>query len=104
MFQFFKSTLSNQQCRFRKSLNTRQSLLVLLEKSKRSVDSGKTFGPIYVYKQHLKENLLLLFAWCCPFCWISLLDFGRHYTRRNLGLSDSFCSFPPSFLSSKLAI
>ena len=44
MSQIFESTLSNQQCGFRKVLNTKQCLLVLLEKWKRSVDRGKAFG------------------------------------------------------------
>ena len=46
MSQFFESTLSNQQCGFRKGLSTQQSLLVLLEKWKRSVDRDKAFGVL----------------------------------------------------------
>ena len=38
MSQFFEITLSNQQCGFRKGLSTQQSLLILLEKWKKSVD------------------------------------------------------------------
>ena len=46
MSQFFESTLSNQQCDFRKGLSTQQCLLVLLEKWKRFVDRGKAFGTL----------------------------------------------------------
>ena len=46
MSQFFESTLSNHQCCFRKGLSTQQCLLVLLEKWKRFVDRGKTFGAL----------------------------------------------------------
>ena len=46
MPQFFESTLSNQECVFRKDLSTQQCLLVLLEKWKRFVDTGKAFGAL----------------------------------------------------------
>ena len=46
MSRFFESTISNQQCGFRKGLSTQQCLLVLLEKWKKSVDSGKAFGAV----------------------------------------------------------
>ena len=45
-FQFFESTLSNQQCSSRKSLSTQQCLLALLEKWKRSVDMSKAFAAL----------------------------------------------------------
>ena len=43
MFQLFESTPSNHQCGFHKGLSTQQSLLVLLEKWKKSVDRGRAF-------------------------------------------------------------
>ena len=43
MSQLFESTLSNHQCGFHKGLSTQQSLLVLLEKWKKSVDRGRAF-------------------------------------------------------------
>ena len=46
MSHFFESTLSNQQCGFRKGLSSQQCLLVLLEKWKRSADRGKAFGVL----------------------------------------------------------
>ena len=46
MSQFFESTLSNQQCGFRKGLSTQQCLLVLLEKWKIFVDRGKACGAL----------------------------------------------------------
>ena len=63
MPQLFESTISNQQCGFRKGLSTQQCLLVLLEKWERSVDRGKDFGvlPIDLPKvfDYLDRKLLI---------------------------------------------
>ena len=46
MSGFFDNFLSEQQCRFRKRYSTQHCLLNLLEKWKRSVDKGKSFGAL----------------------------------------------------------
>ena len=44
--EFFEIVFSKSHCRFRKGHNTQQCLLAMLEKWKRSVDSGKAFGAL----------------------------------------------------------
>ena len=44
--ELFETILSKSQCGFRKGQNTQQCLLAMLEKWKRSVDGGKTFGAL----------------------------------------------------------
>ena len=44
--KFFENILSKNQCGFRKGHSTQQCLLAILEKWKRSVDSGKAFGAL----------------------------------------------------------
>ena len=46
MSGFFDNFLSEQQCGFRKRYSTQHCLLNLLEKWKRSVDKGKSFGAL----------------------------------------------------------
>ena len=46
MSGFFDNFLSEQQCGFRKRDSTQHCLLNLLEKWKRSVDKGKSFGTL----------------------------------------------------------
>ena len=46
MSGFFDNFLSEQQCVFRKRYSTQHCLLNLLEKWKRSVDKGKSFGAL----------------------------------------------------------
>ena len=46
MSGFFDNFLSEQQCRFRKRYSIQHCLLNLLEKWKRSVDKGKSFGAL----------------------------------------------------------
>ena len=46
MSSFFDNFLSKQQCGFRKSYSTQQSLLALLEKWKQVVDSGQMVGAL----------------------------------------------------------
>ena len=46
MSSFFDNFLSEQQCGFRKRYSTQHCLLNLLEKWKRSVDKGKSFGAL----------------------------------------------------------
>ena len=43
---FFENIFSKNQCGFRKGHSTQQCLLAMLEKWKRSVDSGKAFGAL----------------------------------------------------------
>ena len=42
--EFFENIFSKNQCGFRKDHSTQQCLLAMLEKWKRSVDSGKAFS------------------------------------------------------------
>ena len=44
--EFFENIFSKNQCGFRKGHSTQQCLLAMLEKWKRSVDSGKAFGAL----------------------------------------------------------
>ena len=44
--EFLENIFSKNQCGFRKGRNTQQCLLAMLEKWKRSVDSGKAFGAL----------------------------------------------------------
>ena len=44
--EFFENIFSKNQCGFRKGHNTQKCLLAMLEKWKRSVDSGKAFGAL----------------------------------------------------------
>ena len=44
--EFFENIFSKSQCGFRKDHSTQQCLLAMLEKWKRSVDSGKAFGAL----------------------------------------------------------
>ena len=44
--EFFEIIFSKSQCGFRKGHSTQQCLLAMLEKWKRSVDSGKAFGAL----------------------------------------------------------
>ena len=44
--EFFENIFSKNQCGFRKGHSTQQYLLAMLEKWKRSVDSGKAFGAL----------------------------------------------------------
>ena len=44
--QFFDKILSKHQCGFRKGHSAQQSLIVLLEKWKESVDQGHVFGAL----------------------------------------------------------
>ena len=44
--EFFENIFSKNQCRFKKSHSTQQCLLVMLEKWKRLVQSGKAFGAL----------------------------------------------------------
>ena len=44
--EFFEIIFSKNQCGFRKGHSTQQCLLAMLEKWKRSVDSGKAFGAL----------------------------------------------------------
>ena len=44
--EFFENIFPKNQCGFRKGHSTQQCLLVMLQKWKRSVDSGKTFGAL----------------------------------------------------------
>ena len=50
--EFFENIFSKKQCGFRKGHSTQQCLLAMLEKCKRSLDSGKVFGALLtdVYK------------------------------------------------------
>ena len=42
----FENIFSKNQCGFRKGHSTQQCLLAILEKWKRSIDSGKDFGVL----------------------------------------------------------
>ena len=44
--EFFENIFSKNQCGFRKGHSTQQSLLAVLEKWKRSLDSSKAFGAL----------------------------------------------------------
>ena len=44
--EFFENIFSKNQCGFRKGHSTQQCLLAILQKWKRSVDSGKAFGTL----------------------------------------------------------
>ena len=44
--EFLENIFSKNQCGFRKGHSTQQCLLAMLEKWKRSVDSGKAFGAL----------------------------------------------------------
>ena len=44
--QFFDKIFSKYQCGFRKGFSTQQRLLAMLEKWKRSIDNGKSFGVL----------------------------------------------------------
>ena len=44
--EFFENIFSKNQCGFRKGHSTQQCLLAMLEKWKRSIDSGKAFGGL----------------------------------------------------------
>ena len=44
--KFFENIFSKNQCGFRKGHSTQQCLLAILEKPKRSVDSGKAFAAL----------------------------------------------------------
>ena len=44
--EFFENIFSKNQCGFRKGHSTQQCLLAMLEKWKRSTDSGKAFGAL----------------------------------------------------------
>ena len=44
--EFFENIFSKNQCGFKKDHSTQQCLSVMLEKWKRSVDSGKAFGAL----------------------------------------------------------
>ena len=46
MSQFFDKIFSKYQCGFRKGVSTQQCLLAMLEKWKRSIDNGKSFGAL----------------------------------------------------------
>ena len=46
MSQFFDKIFSKYQCGFRKGFSTQQCLLAMLEKWKRSIDNGKSFGAL----------------------------------------------------------
>ena len=46
MTKFFEGIFPRYQCGFRKGFSTRQCLLVMLEKWKRSIDKGKTFDTL----------------------------------------------------------
>ena len=46
---FFGNIFSKNQCGFSKGHNTQQCLLAMLEKWKKSVDSGKAFGALLTY-------------------------------------------------------
>ena len=49
MSQFFDKIFSKYQCGFRKGFSTQQCLLAMLEKWKRSIDNGKSFGALLTY-------------------------------------------------------
>ena len=49
IFHFFEYIFSKNQCGFRKGHSTQQCLLAMLEKWKRSVDSGKAFGALLTH-------------------------------------------------------
>ena len=44
--EFFENIFSKNQCGFKKDHSTQQCLSVMLEKWRRSVDSGKAFGAL----------------------------------------------------------
>ena len=46
MSQFLNNVFSKYQCGFQKSFSTKQCLLAMLKKWKKSVDSGKAFGAL----------------------------------------------------------
>ena len=46
MSQFFDKIFSKYQCGFRKGFSTQQCLLAMLEKWKRSIDNGRSFGAL----------------------------------------------------------
>ena len=46
---FMDRYFSKFQCGFRKSYSTQQCLIALIEKWKSAVDSGKSFGALFVF-------------------------------------------------------
>ena len=46
MTKFFETIFPRYQCAFPKGFNTQQCLLAILEKCKRSIHKGKTFGTL----------------------------------------------------------
>ena len=57
MSSFFNNFLSKQQCDFRKGYSTQQCRLALLEKWKRTVDSGQMFDALLTDRSKIFDCL-----------------------------------------------